>query len=314
MSKDDYAFLSDEQTAEDGKPVKAPFGYYGAKQRIAKQIVDMLPPHNAWVEAFCGSAALTLAKPQSPIEVINDLNDEIVNLFKQLRQNQRKLSRAVALTPYAHAEFEKAYERGDKPDPLERARRFLVATMMTINGTIGFNQSGFSFSQSYTRNNREARVNRWCNLPDRLELVVERLRSIRIEKRDARRLLEMFVDRPATLVYLDPPYFTKRGSTYVIDANERQFHIELLDICARAKCMLLISSYESDLYSEMLKEVDGWVRTTVETHTRDTTGQDYPRTEVLWTNASFEKARATGAVPIILTAKEEAQRKVNPAR
>ena len=50
--------------------VKPPFGYYGAKQRIAAQITRALPPHNAWVEAFCGSAAVTLAKPPAPIEII----------------------------------------------------------------------------------------------------------------------------------------------------------------------------------------------------------------------------------------------------
>lgn len=314
MSKEDYAFLLDEEMVVCGKPTRAPFGYYGAKQRIARQIVAMLPPHNAWVEAFCGSAALTLAKPPAPIEVINDLNDEIVNLFDQLRDNQAALCRAVKLTPYAHKEFYRIYKRNDNPNDLERARRFLISTMMTVNGTAGLNQSGFSFSQSYTRNNREARVNRWYNLSDRLKLVVERLRRIRVENRDARELLTMFSDRPATLVYLDPPYFVKRGHAYVIDANDEQFHRELLDICAKAKCMLLISSYESDLYSEILREEDGWVTRNIQTNTRDTTGKDYPRTEVLWTNASFEEARTTGAVPIILTAKEEAQRKVNPAR
>ena len=60
-------------------PCKAPFGYYGAKLRIAGQIIRGLPPHHAWVEAFCGSAAITLAKPPVPIEVINDADGEVVN-------------------------------------------------------------------------------------------------------------------------------------------------------------------------------------------------------------------------------------------
>src|SRR4030042_6479969 len=87
------------------KPVKAPFGYYGAKQRIARKIIDSLPPHSAWVEGFCGSAALTLAKPPAPIEIINDADDQIVNIFDQLRNNADALCHAVALTPYARAEF-----------------------------------------------------------------------------------------------------------------------------------------------------------------------------------------------------------------
>jgi DNA adenine methylase len=140
---------------------RTPFGYYGAKLRIAQRVVENLPPHNAWVEAFCGSAALTLAKKPAQIEIINDLDGQIVNLFRQLRDNSEALCRSVALTPYSWAEFKNARQLDPHDDPLEQARKFLVATMMTVNGTIGIpSRAGFSFSQSYTRGGREARVNR----------------------------------------------------------------------------------------------------------------------------------------------------------
>jgi len=210
-------------------PVKSPFGYYGSKARIAKQIIENIPPHNAWVEVFCGSAAITLAKKPAPIEVINDIDDQIVNLFQQLRTNSKKLCEAIALTPYARSEYQKARLNETNISPLEKARRFLVATMMTVNATYA-NKSGFSVSHSYTRGNKEARVNRWYNLPDRLEQVIERLRSVRIENRDAKDIVLMFQNRPATVVYLDPPYFVKRDKGYTIDANDRDFHEELLEI------------------------------------------------------------------------------------
>ena len=227
---------------------KPPFGYYGAKQRIASQIIESLPPHNCWVEAFCGSAAITLAKPAAPIEVINDLNGEVTNVFEQLRTNSDALCKAVALTPYAREEFELARYGAPATDPLERARRFLVATMMTVNSTTGSTSScGFSYSQSYTRSGMEARVSRWINLPDRLTQVVERFKTVRIEKRDARDLVRMFLDRPATLMYLDPPYFTKRAHGYAIDAKDEQFHRELLGLCVRSKAMMLISGYSRNI-------------------------------------------------------------------
>src|SRR5687768_17652711 len=84
---------------------KPAFGYYGAKQRLAAQIIPTLPPHNAWVEAFCGSAAITLAKKPAPIEVINDRDGNIVNLFRILRRTPNALAAAVELTPYARQEF-----------------------------------------------------------------------------------------------------------------------------------------------------------------------------------------------------------------
>ncbi|MBA7666200.1 hypothetical protein ES703_74277 [subsurface metagenome] len=172
----------------------------------------------------------------------------------------------------------------------------------------------FSFSQSYARERREARVNRWYNLPARLEKVVERLRGIRIENRDALELLEMFSDRPATLMYLDPPYFVKREHVYVIDAKDTQFHSELLKICRRAKCMIIISGYDSDLYNDMLSPERGWDRSTIETYTSDTSGRDYAKTEVLWMNKQFVKARKSGRVPIRLSAREKELKKVNPYR
>jgi DNA adenine methylase len=309
----DFITAPADLEARKPKAVKAPFGYLGAKQRLASRIVASLPPHNAWVEAFCGSAAITLAKPPAPIEVINDMDGQVVNLFEQLRNNPDALCRAVSLTPYARQEFQDARKPSGKLNPLEKARRFLVGTMMTVNSTIG-NHSGFSFSQSFTRAGMEARVSRWYSLPERLAHVVERLRHVRIENRDARELLQMFLHRPATLVYLDPPYFVKREFKYVIDANEEAFHQELLDLCCKAKCMILISGYETDLYNTVLQPSKGWKCTILETHTRDTTGKDYARTEFLWHNKHFTDALKSGQVPIHLTRKEREEKKINPPR
>ena len=312
--KEDYSRAIMDLENLRSKPVRAPFGYYGAKQRIARQIVGELPPHNAWVEAFCGSAALTLAKKPAPIEIINDRDGEIVNFFEQLRNNSEALCRAVALTPYARAEFEMARSGTTYNIPLERARRFLVSTMMTVNASIGEKGSGFSFSQSYTRDGKEARVSRWYNLPKRLENVVDRLRRIRIENRDARELVQMFSDRPATLIYLDPPYYVKRDHGYLIDAKDRNFHVELLQLCAKAKCMILISGYENDLYNEILNTDKGWTTSRFYTHTRDTRGREYARIEVVWKNKQCTKALTTGRVPIRLTMKEKTENKINPPR
>jgi len=313
MSKD-YSRPNKRAKSFAGDPVKAPFAYYGAKQRLARRIATTLPPHNAWVEGFCGSAALTLAKPAAPIEVVNDLDGEIVNLFRQIRDNADELCRMVALTPYASEELEVCRTSKKGIGKLEMARRFLVRTMMVVNGDVGGTRSGFSCSQSYSRGDREARVNRWYNLPERLEGIVDRLRSVRIEKRDARELLAMFIDRPATLIYLDPPYFTKRSHGYVIDANDEAFHKELLALCMKARCMVLLSGYDNKLYRSLLKKKSGWTTRKMKTHTRDTTGKDYARTEILWTNEQFNKALKTGRVPIRLSKKEKRDGKINPVR
>ena len=306
----------DNERSRSHRPVPPPFGYYGAKRRISRHIVGSLPPHNAWVEAFCGSAAITLAKAPAPIEVINDLDGHIVNLFKQLRNNPVELCRRVSLTPYARQEHQQSADYTSEDDPLERARLFLVNTMMSVNGTPrqhSSKQAGFSFSQSYVRSSSEARVSRWYNLPPKLLQVAERLRRVRVENRDARDIMGMFLNRPATLMYLDPPYLTPRGHQYRLD-QDQDFHLELLDLCNRSRSMILVSSYDHPLYSKELSPERGWTRQVLEVKTRDTTGRDFSRHEVLWRNRSFETARSENRVPISLTTKELKENKLNPER
>jgi DNA adenine methylase len=295
------------------------FGYFGAKKRLSLAIAKMLPPHNAWVEAFGGSAAVTMAKTPSPIEIVNDADSQIVNVFQQLREYPDELIRLIELTPYARSEFENAYMVNGTGNKLEQARRFLVASMMTVNGAIGTREtgikhSGFSYSQSYARNGHEARVNRWNSMPERLRRVVERLKQVRVEHRDARDLFKMFLNRPATLVYLDPPYFMTRDHGYKVDANQKEFHEELLKLCLKAKCMVLVSGYGNKLYNSYLTKERGWKRQIIKTKTRTTNGQDLTRKEVLWKNRYFIKASKTGRVPIMLTKKEKENLKINPVR
>ncbi len=305
------------QTTKPGKykKVNAPFGYFGSKNKIAAKLCKNLPPHNCWVEAFCGSAALTLAKPPAPIEVINDIDDEIINVFRQLRQNSSRLNKKIALTPYSAKELEDARKPiNGKISDLERARRFLVQSMMAINGVFGKERGGFSHSDSYTRNGKEARVSRWYNLPIRLNEVVERLRSTRIENKDALKLLTSYINRPATLVYLDPPYNGERTNGYNMDANCDKFHTSLLRLANKAKCMVFISGYQNELYDSILTPQNGWQKKSIKTTTKDSSGKSHKRTEVVWMNKFFIAAKKTKKIPIKLTKEEVKHTKLNPER
>lgn len=294
--------------------ISPPFGYFGSKNRIALRLCKDLPPHNCWVEAFCGSAAMTLAKEAAPIEVINDIDKEIINLFRQLRNNSEELLRVLNFTPYAAQELYDARIKDEGDTDLERARKFIIQSMMAINGSFGRDRGGFSTSHSYTRNNTEARVNRWNNLPERLEKVIERLKRVRIENKDARRLLQKYVNRPATLVYLDPPYFADRTNGYNIDANDEEFHKALLTLANEANCMIFISGYESDLYNSQLTEENGWKKKKIMTNTKGSDGVFQPRTEIVWMNRNYLVAIEANQLPMLLSEKEQKMGKVNPER
>src|SRR5438876_10836861 len=105
------------------------FGYFGSKLRIAAKMHDRLPAHNCWVELFCGSAAMTLAKKPAPIEVINDINEDIVNFYEQLRDHGDELLGKIKFTPYARTELERSRTSNSRLSDLERARRFFVTAM-----------------------------------------------------------------------------------------------------------------------------------------------------------------------------------------
>ena len=309
-----YAGSLDKFDSANYPKAKSAFGYYGAKQKVAPRILQLLPPHHCWVELFCGSASITLAKQAAPIEIINDIDGEIVNVFKQLRNRPEELIKAIELTPYARDEFFQARANGATADDLERARMFLVEAMMSLNGVLAGSKGGFSYSNSYTRSGREARVNRWANFPERLIRVAERLRDVRIENMDAVTLLKKFVNRPATLVYLDPPYLIDRTSGYTHDVREKDFHIELLTVCNKAKCMVLVSGYDNPIYNELLDPSLKWRKVVIGTYTTAACGTKFDRNEVVWINESASKALDRNRIPIRLSKKERLARKLNPTR
>ncbi len=315
-SKINLTAINGNASGSDGnwRPLTAPFGYHGAKQRIASRIVAKLPPHNAWVEAFCGSAALTLAKRPAQIEVINDINGEVVNFFHQLRNNSTGLSQALRLTPYARDELKLARAPAMKLTDLERARRFFVTAMMAINGSFGEHLGGFSFSNSYARRNMEARVSRWRAMPNYLELIAERLSQVRIENKDAIELFGDFSNRPATLVYFDPPYLGDRARGYDHDQCSEKYHERLLIAARKAKCMVFLSGYENDLYNDYLTPANGWHKRRIKTATRGHNGKDSKRQEIVWYNERYANAVKSGRVPVRLSAKERYNNKVNPER
>lgn len=299
---------------ELSKLPRSAFGYYGSKQRLAKSILKYMPPHNCWVELFGGALAVTMAKDPAMIEIANDLDENIVNTFQQMRDNGDELTKLIELTPYARTELKRARLECDEDSDLERARKFLVQAMMCVNGVMAGKRGGFSVSNTYTREEREARVNRWYNYPERLKAVTSRLRKVRIENKDGIELLAEYSNKPATLVYIDPPYLAERGVGYNIEASDRDFHERLLSQALICKCMIMISGYKSKTYTGLLEGRGGWHRIELNAATQTTNGDRLEREEMLWINKAAEKAWKTDSVGITLTEKERKDGRVNPPR
>ncbi len=113
--------------------MKAILRWPGSKWRIADWIVRQFPTHETYVEPFFGSGAVFFHKNPSGTETINDIDNEVVNLFRIVRDHAEKLCKAIEMTPYSRQEYISSMDTKDA-DPLERARRFLVRTWQGYGG------------------------------------------------------------------------------------------------------------------------------------------------------------------------------------
>jgi DNA adenine methylase len=276
-------------------PTRPVLRYYGGKFRMAPWIVSMFPVHHIYVELFGGAASVLLQKPRSAAEVYNDLDGELVNLFRVLRDARQasELRRLLELTPYAREEWVDSYLESD--DPVERARRSIVRSFM------GFGSSAFlATSRGPRRTGFRRKLHSaegvlpsvdWAGYPGQVPLFCERLRGVLIECRDYESVLAYY-DRPDALIYADPPYVQATRSScehrYRHDMSDAD-HRRLAALLSQITGMAVVSGYAHALYDHDLYV--GWQR-----HERQAWADGTrPRTEILWLSpraaAALERTR-----------------------
>ena len=83
--------------------------YPGSKWRIADQLVSNIPEHKSYLEPYFGSGAVLFNKPPSPIETINDLDDDVINLFQCIRDHSQQLAAMIAAIPYSRKVYDSQF-------------------------------------------------------------------------------------------------------------------------------------------------------------------------------------------------------------
>jgi len=231
------------------EPTRPLIRYLGGKWKQAKWIASHFPEHSIYCEPFGGAASVLLRKDPSPVEIYNDLSGEIVNLWKQVRDNGEVLSQAIALTPYARAEYEQACVPSS--DPLEQARRSIVKSLQGFS-SISFSRKKSGFRCEATRE-RFPCID-WDNYVPGLRLIIERFRRVMIESLPATDLMIKH-DSPDTLFYVDPPYVletrNKRDTSYKHELDD-DGQRELAETLRQLKGQVVLSGYPCDLYDRDL--------------------------------------------------------------
>lgn len=282
-------------------PARPLLRWHGGKWLLAPWIISLLPPHRAYVEPYGGAGSVLLRKPPSFAELWNDLDGEVVNLFRVLRDRSAapELLRLIGLTPFAREEFELAFEAAE--EPIERARRLIMRAYMGQGSVSNDRQAGATgFRNSLTRSNAApwspTPAHDWAGFPVALRAAIDRLAPVTIESRDALELIAQ-QDRHDCLFYLDPPYLPetrsrksrRRGEGFVAYQHEMTAdqHRQMLDLIVGLEGMVVLSGYPSDLYDAALP---GWRRVTrqAQADSRDV------RTEVLWLNPAAVAATDGG--------------------
>jgi len=275
------------------------FGWYGGKFSHLDWLLPKLPNCLHYCEPFAGSGAVLLNRKPSPIETYNDIDGEVVNFFKVLREEKEVLIEQIALTPFSREEFGSACELNPKLSSLERARRFYIRARQVRTGLAQTATIGrWANCKNTSRAGMSGVVSRWLGGVEQLEFIAERLLRVQIENRPAIDVIKLY-DSEETLFYCDPPYIHEtRGDTksygYEMD---NLAHRELAKILNSAKGLVAISNYECELMEELYPPKK-WTKIyspeKIIHSTKDI------RQEILWVNYNINKQNFKDSLPLFI--------------
>jgi len=214
--------------------------YYGGKFYLLPYLLKVIPKHICYVEVFGGGGYLLLNKKRSRVEVYNDINGDVVNLFRVLRDNGDELIRRLKYTPYSRRLVEEIRTKTEFSDDIERAWAYFILLNQTFNAK--GRRGGFAYGR--VKNHASA----FKNIVDKLNAIVERLRGVVIENLDWRECLDRY-ESGNTFAYCLPPdtgvlttkgikkiseisagdkVFTHQGIQPVIGLTRRRYHGKII--------------------------------------------------------------------------------------
>lgn len=272
--------------------IRPPAKWWGGKRYIAKQIVDLIPPEwkmrhkrgndHVFVETHGGMGSVILNKPGCDVEVFNDLNLSVWNLFSVMKHQGAEFQRRIALTPYHEEEFERCRDFS-ATSGLAAAVAFYARLRMSFGGA----GASFSYTKFRSRKGMADCVSSYLSsIEENLPLVIARLQEIQhVRNDDALKVIRDF-DSPLTLYYCDPPYLHGSRATtgqYACEMTDVQ-HADLLDVLAKIKGKFLLSGYRSEMYDAAADRA-GWGRVDIEIANHASGSKTKAReVESLWKN------------------------------
>lgn len=272
-----------------GKPKKLiAFGWYGGKFSHLDWLLPLLPDCLHYCEPFAGSGAVLMNRDPSPVETYNDIDGEVVNFFRALRESKDELIEQIALTPFSREEFSIACQLDPDLTEVERARRFYVRARQVRTGLAQTASLGrWANCKNTSRSGMSGVVSRWLGGVEQLAFIAERFLRVQIENRPATEVIKLY-DSKETFFYCDPPYIHEtRGDTssYGFEMDNHQ-HRELAEVLNSVEGMVALSNYDCKLMNELYSS-SKWKKIYSPEKTIHSTKDK--RQEVLWVNYDLQK-------------------------
>lgn len=230
--------------------MRTPITYYGGKQMMLKHILPLIPPHNIYVEAFCGGAAVLFAKDACKAEIINDVNAELINFYRVAQSDYHALSAEINNTLHSrdlHAHAAYIYTHPDLFTAVQRA--WAVWCLCKMSYASKLEQSfGYDFCGRSPR--------RVQNAKDYFtEDICRRLECVTIENEDALNVIYRY-DTDKTFHFIDPPYVNTACGHYRNTFKPEDL-IKLLDCLTTIKGRFMLTTYPSDVVKKYI-DTNGW--------------------------------------------------------
>lgn len=230
--------------------MRPPFAYYGGKQKLASEIVSLIPEHVLYCEPFVGGGAIFWAKQPSQIEVLNDTNRELMNFYRVVQNDFVALEKEVRISLHSRDLHRKAKVVYANPDMFSEVKRAWAIWTMAAQSFSAMLDGSFGFDVTQGRTagligrRREAFT----------EAYAIRIQNVTLECADALYVIRSR-DAASSFFYCDPPYFNSDCGHY--DGYSEADFEALLTTLSAVKGKFLLSSYDSDLLRGFVSRF-GW--------------------------------------------------------
>ena len=219
------------------------FGWYGGKFSHLDFLAPLLTVNaHHFCDVYGGSAAVVMNVGPYPVETYNDIDSELVNFFRTLRNQHGKLIKAIALTPFSREELVLACTPEPRLSKLERARRFYVRARQTRTGLAQTSSEGrWAHCVMTSRAGMAGAVSRWLGSVEALAEIAQRFARVQIENAPALDVIARY-DTDKTLFYPDPPYvYASRGDASAYECEMSIRITKRLPSCFIASAGALLS-------------------------------------------------------------------------